>query len=102
MSENGSIDPSAAMGAVRLAVADLDGVRDFYRDAIGLTELEPADGIVRLGTDGSREALVELVGEPDAPPVPAGRAASSISPSSSPAGRTWRGRCSASPRPAGG
>lgn len=71
MSENGSIDPRATMGAVRLAVADLDRMRDFYRDAIGLTELEPAAGTVRLGTDG-RANLVELVGEPDAPPRPRG------------------------------
>src|SRR5512143_2414297 len=71
MSENGSIDPRATMGAVRLAVADLDRMRDFYRDAIGLTVLEPAAGTVRLGTDG-RATLVELVGEPDAPPRPRG------------------------------
>jgi catechol 2,3-dioxygenase len=61
------------MGAVRLGVADVDGVRDFYRDAIGLSELQPEDGIVRLGTDGdSGEALIELVGEPDAKPRPPG------------------------------
>jgi catechol 2,3-dioxygenase len=72
MSENGSIDPGTAMGAVRLVVADLDGVRDFYMGAIGLTELEQRDGVVRLGNDGSPEAIVELVGEPDAPPRPRG------------------------------
>jgi catechol 2,3-dioxygenase len=70
MNENGSIDPGTSMGAVRLTVADLEGVRDFYRDAIGLSVLEPGDGIVRLGTDA--EALVELVGDPDAPPRPQG------------------------------
>jgi catechol 2,3-dioxygenase len=69
MSENGSIDPGTSMGAVRLTVADLDGVRDFYRDAIGLGELESGGGIVRLGTDAP---VVELVGEPDAPPRPTG------------------------------
>ena len=53
------------MGAVRLTVGDLDGMRDFYRDAIGLSELDRADGVVRLGTSG--EALVELAGDPDAP-----------------------------------
>jgi catechol 2,3-dioxygenase len=72
VSENGSIDPGTTMGAVRLAVADLDGVHDFYRRAIGLSELEPEDGIVRLGTEGSDEALVELAGDPDAPPRPRG------------------------------
>jgi catechol 2,3-dioxygenase len=70
MSENGFIDPATSMGAVRLTVADLEGVRDFYRDAIGLSELEPGDGIVRLGTTG--EALIELVGDRDAPARPRG------------------------------
>jgi catechol 2,3-dioxygenase len=58
---------------VRLTVADLDGVREFYRDAIGLSELDPDDGIVRLGTDGdSGEPIVELTGDPDAAPRPRG------------------------------
>jgi catechol 2,3-dioxygenase len=70
MSGNGSIDPGASMGAVRLAVADLDGARDFYRDAIGLSELDSPDEMVRLGTNG--DALIELVGEPGAPPRPRG------------------------------
>ena len=61
------------MGAVRLTVADLEGAHDFYRDAIGLSELEPRDGILRLGTGDSSDAgIVELVGEPDAPPRPRG------------------------------
>jgi catechol 2,3-dioxygenase len=58
------------MGAVRLTVADLEGVGDFYRDAIGLAVIDSADGIVRLGTKA--DALVELVGDPDAPPRPRG------------------------------
>jgi catechol 2,3-dioxygenase len=70
VSEDGSIDPGTSMGAVRLTVADLDGVRDFYRDAIGLTELPPDNGTLRLGA-GDR-AIVELVGSPDAPPRPRG------------------------------
>ena len=61
------------MGAVRLTINDLDGVRNFYRDAIGLTELEPEDGIVRLGTnDASGQSIVELFGNPDAPHRPSG------------------------------
>jgi catechol 2,3-dioxygenase len=69
MNENGSIDPGTAMGPVRLTVGDLEGMRDFYRDAIGLAELEPDDGVVRLGTTGdSGRPIVELVGDPDAPP----------------------------------
>jgi catechol 2,3-dioxygenase len=73
MSENGSIDPATSMGAVRLTVNDLDGVGDFYRDAIGLTELAPEDGIVRLGTnDSTDQPIVELLGSPDAAHRPSG------------------------------
>ena len=73
VSGNGSIDPGTSMGAVRLTVNDLDSVRDFYRDAIGLTELDPEDGIVRLGAnDGLGQSIVELVGSPDAPHRPSG------------------------------
>src|SRR3954471_13368492 len=61
------------MGPVRLTVADVDGVRDFYRDVIGLTQLEAANGTVRLGTvDASDVPVVELVGDSDAPPRPRG------------------------------
>ncbi len=70
MSEGGSIDPGTRMGPVRLTVSDLDRVRSFYRNAIGLAELGAEDGVARLGSDG--EALVELVGEPDASPRPRG------------------------------
>ena len=70
MTENGSIDPGTSLGPVRLTVADLDRVRGFYRDAIGLAELGEDDGLVRLGTDGI--AIVELVGDPDAAPRPRG------------------------------
>jgi catechol 2,3-dioxygenase len=73
VSENDTIDPATSMGPVRLTVADLDRARDFYRDAIGLSELEPSNGSVRLGTaDPSERPVVELVGEPDSPPRPRG------------------------------
>jgi catechol 2,3-dioxygenase len=73
VSENGTIDPGTSMGPVRLTVGDLDQARDFYRDAIGLTELESSNGIVRMGTrDPSERPVVELVGDPDAPPRPRG------------------------------
>ena len=70
MGENGLIDPGTSMGPVRLTVADLDGLRDFYRDAIGLAELETADDVIRLGADS--DPVIELVGHPDAPPRPRG------------------------------
>jgi len=70
MSEDGSIDPATSMGAVRLTVADLDRLGDFYRDAIGLAELGTEDGTVRLGA-GDRP-IVELLGDPEAPPRPRG------------------------------
>ena len=61
------------MGPVRLTVADHDRARDFYRDAIGLSELDPSNGAVRMGTgDASDTPVVELVGDPDAPPRPRG------------------------------
>jgi catechol 2,3-dioxygenase len=73
VSENGSIDPGTAMGPVRLTVADGDRARDFYRDAIGLTELDSANGRARMGTgDPSDLDIVELVADPDAPPRPRG------------------------------
>jgi catechol 2,3-dioxygenase len=70
MAENGSIDPGTSMGAVRLTVSDLDRLRDFYRDAIGLTELPSDHDVVSLGTE--ERPIVELVGDPDAPPRPPG------------------------------
>ena len=71
MSQDLSIDPGTSIGAVRLAVADLDRQRDFYTRAIGLVELDGSAGVVRLGAgDPSAEALIELVSEPDAPPRP--------------------------------
>jgi catechol 2,3-dioxygenase len=73
MSENGSIDPATSLGPVRLTVADLEGLRDFYRDAIGLAELGSEEGVVRLGTDDATpEGIVELAGDPDAPTRPHG------------------------------
>jgi catechol 2,3-dioxygenase len=76
MGENGSIDPGTSMGPVRLTVADLDGARDFYRDAIGLTEEttghEHEDGVIRLGADPNELPLVELVGDREAHPRPRG------------------------------
>jgi catechol 2,3-dioxygenase len=56
------------IGAVRLRVADLDRVRSFYEQAIGLRVLARDGGTVALGAD---TPLVELDHDPDAPPRPA-------------------------------
>jgi catechol 2,3-dioxygenase len=62
------IDPRTTIGAVGLTVADLDGVQRFYEQAIGLETLERSGSTVRLGA--GQDTLVELVGDPDAPPRP--------------------------------
>jgi catechol 2,3-dioxygenase len=56
--------------AVRLRVADLEGERDFYERAIGLRPIDSAEGLVRLGSNGT--SIVELTESPDAPPRPPG------------------------------
>src|SRR3954468_13652863 len=70
MAENGSIPAETTMGPVRLAAADRDGLRDFYRDAIGLAELEPVDDITRLGAGD--QPVVKLLSAPSAQPRPFG------------------------------
>lgn len=63
-----SIDPATRMGAVRLAVADLDAARAFYGRVLGLTDLA-GEGVASLGPAGG-PALVELLGRPGAPARP--------------------------------
>jgi catechol 2,3-dioxygenase len=55
------------IGRVALRVADVDGARSFYERAIGLRPLGGEDGVARLGAD---TPLVELIGDPAAPPAP--------------------------------
>jgi len=52
------------MGVVRLTVADLDGLAEFYERVIGLRPLRRSDDRVALG---AQAPLVELVRDPDAP-----------------------------------
>jgi catechol 2,3-dioxygenase len=64
-----AIPPETHVGPVRLTVADLDREREFYERAIGLRVLgdESDEGsTLRLGADGT--VVVELEGDPDAPP----------------------------------
>jgi catechol 2,3-dioxygenase len=64
------IDPATEIGAVGLTVADLEPVQHFYERAIGMEALERSGDRVTLGAGG--KTLVELIGDPDAPPRPAG------------------------------
>ena len=57
------------IGRVRLVVGDLEGSVAFYERAIGLRVLERDGDVVQLGADAP---LVELAGDPDAPPRPPG------------------------------
>ena len=54
------------IGAYGLAVRDLDKVAAYYRDVLGLNELERGNGTVRLGVDGV--TLLELTHQPDFKP----------------------------------
>jgi len=58
------------IGRVRLRVADLDRIRSYYERTIGLRTLASDDGVVVLGAD---VPVIELIGDPDAPPAPPGR-----------------------------
>ena len=66
-----AIDPATALGAVRLQVADLSGLRGFYERVIGLRTLDDGGGTTRLGIEDGKP-LVELVEKPDAPERPPG------------------------------
>jgi catechol 2,3-dioxygenase len=61
-----TIAPDTTIGAVRLRVADIEGMHGFYEDAVGLRTLGRSDEVVALGADGGPR-LVELEGRPDAP-----------------------------------
>lgn len=63
------IHPDTAAGTVRLTVADLDRAQAFYRDAVGLPAVDRVANVVSLGPSAAAP-LVELVGDPDAPPRP--------------------------------
>ena len=65
----GELPADAHLGAIRLRVGDLDRTRRFYEEAVGLAPLSSDDGVAALGTESGRP-LVELEGDPDAPPRP--------------------------------
>jgi catechol 2,3-dioxygenase len=64
----GELPAETRLGAIRLRAGDLDRLREFYETTVGLRPLDTADGVISLGADG--RALVELVGDPEAPARP--------------------------------
>jgi catechol 2,3-dioxygenase len=65
-----SIHPQTRIGAVRLAIADLDRTAAFYERAIGLAVVDRSPELVRLGASGDGHPLVELTARPGASPGP--------------------------------
>jgi catechol 2,3-dioxygenase len=64
-----SIDPQTSMGAVHLTVSDLERSEQFYTEVLGFKPLPRRDGILTLTADGTTP-LLELKGDPGAPPRP--------------------------------
>ena len=63
------IPPDTSIGKVRLRVADIDALAEFYERVVGLRSVERENGLARLGPEGG-DPLVELVSAPDAPRAP--------------------------------
>jgi catechol 2,3-dioxygenase len=58
------------IGKVRLRVADIDRLSEFYERVIGLRAVESDGELARLGPEGG-EPIIELVSAPGAPAAPA-------------------------------
>jgi catechol 2,3-dioxygenase len=56
------------LGAIRLRVHDVETMRSFYENTIGLRVLGTDDGVTALGADD--HALIELLADPTAPSRP--------------------------------
>ncbi len=68
IAERYAIPPDTSIGTVRLIVSDVARSRAFYEQALGLeTAAEQEAVVVLAGPDGN--ALVELHGDPSAPPL---------------------------------
>ena len=63
------IPPGTSIGKVRLRVADIDALSEFYERVVGLRGVEREGDLVRLGPEDG-EPLVELVAAPRADPPP--------------------------------
>lgn len=73
-----AVNADTRIGAVSLRVADLEKSRRFYREAIGLRELEAtaplgesAAETASFGAPGEQQPLLHLIHDPSAPPRPA-------------------------------
>ena len=65
----GALPDDTSIGTVHLVVRDLERSVGFYKEAIGFEEIDRSGGVARLGAGGV--TLLELRGEPEAPPRPA-------------------------------
>jgi catechol 2,3-dioxygenase len=63
------IPPGTSIGKVRLRVADIDALSEFYERVVGLRGVERDGDLARLGPEGG-EPLVELVSAPTSAPPP--------------------------------
>ena len=64
------LDPAARPGRVRLQVRDLNRSIAYYEGLLGFRVLERSGGHASLGAYGGDDAIVELVENPAAAPVP--------------------------------
>jgi catechol 2,3-dioxygenase len=63
------IPPGTSIGKVRLRVADIDALSEFYERVVGLRGVERDGDLVRLGPEGGKP-IVELLSAPAAGPPP--------------------------------
>jgi catechol 2,3-dioxygenase len=63
------IPPATTIGKVRLRVADIDALSEFYERVVGLRSVERDGDVARLGPEGG-EPLIELLSAPTASPAP--------------------------------
>jgi catechol 2,3-dioxygenase len=63
------IPPATTIGKVRLRVADIDALSEFYERVVGLRRVERDGDVARLGPEGG-EPLIELLSAPSASPAP--------------------------------
>src|SRR6185436_7444198 len=63
------IPPGTSIGKVRLRVADIDALSEFYERVVGLRSVDREGDLARLGPEGG-EPLIELASAPTASPAP--------------------------------